>query len=288
MGEKTKSKIIYLLIIPLIISVVSGNFDRVVLLEKRNPNYFNFLGSQKLIESVSADPRNDNLAVFNPASYDDGELFFNTTADGIINIHGISRSEDKTFFISPTQFKLFNGEYDLYTDANPIDPVVLYMWATSIDGKGEFLATSNGNTHFAIDNKKYSSYFLAVYLPAMRECDEQFSVRITPSNFDKKTRQNDKHFDDLHYLTVEISLNELNTISKSDLYIFYNALKFQYAKYNWVSLIFSDGSGMQFVKGNSYGIYGEVDDLGCIKDQALEKQMDFNEIYNLIEEKCIC
>ena len=152
MGGKTKTKIIYLLMIPLMISVVYGNFDRIVLLEKRYPNYFNYLGSQNLVESVSADPRNDNLAVFNPVNFDDGDMFFNITADGIINVHGISRSEGKTIFISPTQFKLFDGEYDLYTDANSTAPVVIYMWATSIDGKGEFLATSNGNTHFAIDN----------------------------------------------------------------------------------------------------------------------------------------
>lgn len=272
--------------IPLMISVVYGNFDRIVLLEKRYPNYFNYLGSQNLVESVSADPRNDNLAVFNPVNFDDGDMFFNITADGIINVHGISRSEGKTIFISPTQFKLFDGEYDLYTDANSTAPVVIYMWATSIDGKGEFLATSNGNTHFAIDNKKYSSYFLAAYLPAMRECDEHFSVRITPSNFDKKTQQKGKHFDDLHYLTAKVSLNELKTISNSDLKVFYNALKFQYSKYDWVSLIFNDGSGLQFVKGDQFGTYGEVDDLGCIKENTIKHQVDFDEIYNLIENKC--
>lgn len=267
-----------------VINVFNQTLDHVLLIENTAPFYFQYLRDdlavqRRIIRKVDDYPDFCNYFVSAAASHDDYSI--SVEEDGSFIFHGKNTDENPTYDTFYKGALLAPGTYRFCT-GNTEDPEKFYVylegWKTDENGNTEktSLATYDGQV-FTIDTSdKYDSYYLGIRVASGYEKESlHLSAQIIPAelspeeNQPSASRESNPADSTMYYnfKTVSVTKDRLPQSAYRDWKTFLTELKYQIKdeSVDWYTVLFDDGTGIEFPQGNSsYGIYGVIDPLGRV------------------------
>lgn len=264
---------------------VSKCIDDVVLLENRNPGYYNNLSrsSKYYISNNAVDEVNENLLTnvmqstdfvkdgFKILVHEDGSFTFSGTYNGV-----------QPTFIYPIEIgRLKSGDYILSDGRASIKngiEVRMFGCNTLSNGEREFgnctRLPGDGVIHWD-ENEFEEAVFDVVIYPGFSAENLCFYPMLRAASSGELPYQNafrklknvpeDQSRDDyVTYLQIKIQKNELKKITKNDWRIFCNEIKYR-KNVDWVCFDFGDGTGIQMKDLNFQDVtIGEIDNIGRV------------------------
>ncbi len=285
-------------------TAVVSFFDNAILLENKNPGYYSYLGNPKVYKSFKQ--YTDIRAV---RDKDDKNLY--TSEMGF----SIERKSDYSFIISGENisnnpiaidvssngFKLENGTYSISENGTyQISGAVydetdnLYLQVVIVDALpdgGESVvevASTRGDNCFEVDNSKHDRYEIRLVIGPRHKIIYNLE-RIIPVVFDENKEKIPIIPDDsslcfrelqlvYKYNIAEIDKNNISEINASDWAVFKGNLRLLYREFDWFTIDFKDGTGIQVIKNNiNTAIYGSLGGEGRVEN--IEGKIAFNKGY---------
>lgn len=254
------------------VDTVSSGLGNFVLLEDRSPGYYEQLSPQKgysfhVPEGLEASGRTKNL-IFSGSRYMNHDGF--TTElheDGSVTVTGVNNEKRVSLMIAG-DILLPAGQYVL-TDGGVSQEDESYYSAATIDNKG--IATASKVKNFELTEADEVSVFIIVqqgvkldgvtFYPEICRADEGDDVYdpypdVVVGAVGGGTRA----------LLFETDREALKNFTDDERILFDNNLAFMYKdRFEWVSISFGDGTGVQIVDCDPDGaLYGKMDIYGRV------------------------
>lgn len=236
--------------------------DNAVLLEKRNPDYWNLFNSGVTYEyeiPAGISPDYGTPFVFDNAldeytllKYEGNGIEVTTDKESIF-IDGVAE-EDMWLNAVEQPITLSDGIYYFSSGNNNLD-CYLDAWK---DDKNNILAR-DGDNYFFKASSKYDWY---KYTIPIKSGDKYENVEITP----KIIKVSDVNGGKTKIRLWSMDRNEWETLADRDRNIFLRQLN-QDKSYDWSSIIFDDGTGIQYTSTESTSVInreGTCDILGRV------------------------
>lgn|GEM_PF-4978422 len=235
--------------------------DKLLLLEKRNPTYWKLLSSEKaeiitLYESVLKYSENDLIKKNILLDYEwevgnqDGVTI---DRDGNrISVNGVVK-QNMWPGLTKDYIALKPGQYFISASGNHED---IYTYLVSVDRNNEIIySREQGNGFFTVSEDAVCKFNLAMTQGA--HINKQ---RIAPV-----ITYLDDHLDhhDGKAAIWHLTHSSFEELTDRDWKLFRRQIKFQEQEYLWCSIIFEDGTGIQFIKGEEKT--GSIDRFGRVK-----------------------
>lgn len=267
---------------------VSGCIDDVVLLEKRNPGYYEYLSKSSVyyVNKEALEKPNNNLLtnVMQTTNFGDNGFEILTHEDGSFTFTGAYTGENP-MYIYPMEIKnLKSGDYILSDgEASIKNGIQMRMFGvkTLPDGTQEYgdCIQLPGEGVFHWDKNAYDRAVIDVEIyPGFTAEDLRFYPMLCDASRGEEPYQNalrkvsvlsdDQNQDDyMKYLEIQLNKQSLNRLDKKDWWILCNEAKYQ-QHVNWLSIDFGDGTGAQICENGPDEIaYGEIDTCGIVRNK---------------------
>ncbi len=203
--------------------------------------------------------------------------------DGSITITGENKTEQVIIVhLSPAHsLSLDDGEYRVSCDTNtPLnDSILFYFEGRYVDPEGiqySLLAQLPDNPVFTLRNELYEDIGLVLAFTPLFETKEPITIHPQIRRADDPSDEymppavimSTIEEDETGFQIFLVDKAEFNQLTDSDWKIFKNNLKYQYqGPYIWTSIIFEDGTGVQFVDSDpDQAIYGAIDPWGRVDE----------------------
>lgn len=266
---------------------VSSYIDDVVLLEKRNPGYYEYLSKSCLyyVSKDMLDKPNDNLLTNGMQTKNFSENGFEILVqeDGSFTFSGTYTGEDVCFIYPVEIGYLKSGDYILSDGgASIVNEIQLRIFGMKKmpDGSIEYgdciELPSEGLLHW--DSNKYDKAVSDVMIyPGFSSenlrfypmlCDASKGTLFYQNAIRKLTSlSNDQNRDDYEaYLEIKLDKQALDKLVNDDWCILYNEVKCQKPA-DWTSIDFGDGTGIQICDNDlDKMIYGDIDTIGRVRN----------------------
>ncbi len=255
---------------------VREGLGSLVLLEGRNPDYYELLSPQKGLsfhvpEGFEVSGRTKNLIL-------SGERYMNRDGftadlheDGSITVSGVNR-EKKLYLMAAGGVALPAGRYAVSDGGVSAEDGSFYL---QVVGEEAPLASLPGSRYFMLAEPQNVSVFIAVeagtelkgvtFYPEICLAEEEDDVYdpcpdavIGASGSDSRA------------LLFETDREALKNFSDDDRILFDNNLYYMYrGRFEWVSLSFGDGTGVQIVGCDpDEAVYGKMDIYGRVYEAS--------------------
>ena len=265
---------------------VSKCIDDAVLLENRNPGYYEFLSNSSInyVSKNVLDESNDNLLtnVMQTTDFRNSGFEILVHEDGTFTFTGRYTGKDP-FYIYPIEIgNLKPGDY-IFSDGGASKDNGIQMRIFGVkelpDGEYEYgnvWKPSDGLFHWDDTEYDYAAINVIIY-PGFYAKDLRFYPMLCAANKSaipyqnalrklKTLSENQNKEDYLSYLEIKIEKKELSKLKKSDWRILCNQARYQ-NKVDWICVNLGDGTGIQIQDNNlDRVIQGEVDNVGRVKN----------------------
>ena len=268
----------------------SSFWDRFLLLNEKQVGYTEYLSldctTEVEIPQKAVSSQISNL-VINGVSDEVSENGYSITVneDGSITFSGTNNGKDHSIRLGLIPFNLPEGEYKIF-DGGVSSEDGLFLYLEGLDTSDglmnrqvlaklpdddSFEASSEyTNYWFGIRLKEgFSSEELTIY-PMISKDDHTGTVEYAPCYASKYAYNENTPF--ITYLSFPISKVLLSEITAKDFNLFVRNIKYSYATdYEWVTLDFKDGTGIEFTYKDESGslkdihaVYGTLDVYGRV------------------------
>ena len=281
------------------------NFDTILLLDENYPSYLEYFSqSEGAVHEIPANVLNSgrvNLLVHNVNNEESPDGYaIRINDDGSIVFSGINNGNDRYITLSGYPFQLPIGKYRI-SDGGASSENGLYLYIEGWDTRDglmtkQILARLPGDGRFETA-PVYSNYWFGIKIPAGFSSEELVVYpMIIDVNDDAGSDNNlsylpcfarqavfGENSSFLSYLTFSVSKVTLSEISVKNLGLFLNNVRYSYlGRYDWVTLDFRDGTGIEFKgrggedpSGKFHAVYGFLDNYGRVirplNDLIIEK-----------------
>lgn len=254
----------FLCIIAFIVVTHKGVIDDVVLLEKRNPGYWNYLSQKNVQTLYTSYPDTNNLLISSLKSTTNNENYYGfsikVNLDGSVRIDGVNYNDE--VHIKYGVIQLRPGEYYFSDGVVATDGAYSYVYSG-----GDTLASLSKNpvnTFIADDQHIKKGFEVGIVISPGTEIHEIYRpmLRSVSSNTEYQP----------YMTTYPLTINESTIIlyknvikqeiSDRDLKLFENSISNDLDDCLWTSIIFSDYSGIQYSKTKT--VTGSSDQFGRI------------------------
>ena len=267
---------------------VNSCIDDAVLLENRNPGYYEYLSNSDIfyVSKAVLDEPNDNLLVntMQTKIFSDKGFEILVHEDGSFTFSGTYTGEEPMYIYPMEIGNLKSGDYILSDGGASIDHGIqmrIFGVKKLSDGsqKYENCVSLPSNCLFHWDKNDcdvamidviiypgFSSDNLRFY-PML--CDISKGNISYQDSFRKLSSLSDDQDQSAYVKFMEIKMGKrsLNRLNKGDWQILYNEIKYQNHA-EWLCINFSDGTGIQIGdKDSNEMVYGEVDAVGRVRNQ---------------------
>ena len=261
------------------------SIDGLVLLEGRNPAYYEYLlnHTEYYVSKDSIDKPNNNLLV-NSIPYNSFENKGATICihkDGSFSFSGEYTGETPTFTYQLRIGDLATGDYRLsdgdasvengiqirfYGVKELPDKSIKYGNCLNLPGNGVFHWESGEYDYACMDVMIYPGFSRKVdFYPMLQKAKEVNSVFQAAIRMYQNLPEYENMEDYLKCKIITIDKAELSALNQQDWQLFRNALKYQ-SGVCWTTLDFGDGTGIQIPLNNiSEMQYGEIDASGRVR-----------------------
>ena len=189
--------------------------------------------------------------------------------EGSVSATGEYDKSNNTIQISRDKVYLEDGEYIFTDGGKTVNHTVYYTYIAGYkNGEGEVVASLPDNNVFVADGLKYDYYIVylkiekgfyldgVTFYPMIRKAD------VSDESFEPHV-ENDQG----KALVFHIHKKDYYALSKLEKYIFLHNLMYINNKYEWVSVLFDDETGIQFLFDELHNArYGGIDKNGRIND----------------------
>ena len=226
--------------------------DNFVLLEKRHPGYGSYL-MPYMGTVVSAPPKDSkNLLISDFQSQSVNGITFTVNEDRTITLNGANTGESFNVFLGDLKFP--KGEYVLSDGVDPSIGIDMYVW----DGNQNKMIAEIYNNHLIIDSTT-ASYQCGFFIAPEATFDSVTVYPMIRSMGDDSYSPYTSTDDSFNAVVFEADKKKLST---EDYRVFEKIIKTQYADFDWVSILYTDGTGTQWIDDSR--IDGAVDIWGRI------------------------
>ncbi len=295
------SRIIAVILTVVFIGMIHQGFPDWFFLESNHPLYYKLFGSNESLLSRynTILPDSDNLLPLNILNEaDNSGIELHRSNDGSIAISGCNLT-GKSIYVhlsAPNAMLLINGTYKISYNNNGsvVDNTSFYFEGRNKTPQGveyTMLGDVSENPVFKLNNEDYESFALVLAFAPGFESEE--TVTIYP-----QIRRVDDPLDEYEppailkttvdegvpaFQTFLVDKAEFNQLTNDDWRIFNNNLKYQYyGSYIWTTIVFEDGTGVQFTDSDpDQAVYGLVDPWGRVEKPLYE-------VHSLDEIKAAC
>ena len=264
--------------------------DQFLLLDERRSRFSEYLGSECITEIEIPEKvvgsQISNL-IINNVSDEVSENGYSITVneDGSITFSGTNNSKERSIGIGLLSSNLPEGGYKIFDGgASSEDGLFLCLegWDTN-DGliNKQVLAKLPDDDSFEISSE-YTNYWFGIRLkegfsseeltiyPMILKADQDDSIEYSPCYATKYAYDDSTSF--VSYISFPVSKVSLSDISAKDFNLFVRNIKYSYAlDYEWVTLDFKDGTGIEFRYKDESGsledihaVYGMLDVYGRV------------------------
>ena len=294
MGKKTLKYILPILWILCCALLFRLGFVKKGLMEaadvQADSSFLEELGSKSLVSYKIQDTQDPaspygNIAVNKLRTGDRDGMDLTVNADGSVTVDGLISRKSGLIVSSPDHMRLQPGEYYLYAEGLPEDyHYIRIVFGTRVNEEDKYkfvkLTQEAGQIYpITIEEPCYCVYGIFVRdgyqarnltLRFMLNREETKDYQPCPM-----TRY-DGSKDMLFYGIFSADKERFRSYSNREYGLLYNNVRFQYnKKYDWITIDFGDGTGIQFLPENDgKGIYGKINHLGYVLEAAgsFEKQ----------------
>lgn len=265
---------------------VSKCIDDAVLLENRNPGYYEYLSNSDIyyVSKEALNQPNDNLLTNVMQNTDFGDIGFKILVheDGTCTFTGKYTGKDP-FYLYPMDIgHLKSGDYILSDGGASVDNGIqmrIFGVKETPNGESEHEERVQlpGDGEFSWDETNYYCAKLDVIIyPGFSAENLRFYPMLCEESKGKIPYQNalrkvaslsddQVENDYITYMEIRTTKESLNELKKKDWQILYNEAKYQ-KHVNWVTIDFGDGTGVQICDNDpNMMIYGEIDTVGRVR-----------------------
>ncbi len=276
--------IIAVSILLVVLIFVSGDtVDNIVLLENRNPGFIRYLSDPTVfyVRKDSTEQVTANFLVSTMESTEIDGITISANDDGTLLVNGSYNGHKPTYIYPNTIDYLPTGDYILSDgNASTVGGLQVRFWGVNtryggITEYGNWNELPNSGSFFwnpeeyeipRMDIVIYPGFNAENLLvkPMLRKAsdktaDYQIPVRILSDN--KGVGEADLYF---KYATVVLPKQTLKSLNSTDWQLFQKST-IRGTKYDWVTVDFEDGTGIEFDPNNpSQSKYGEIDNFGRV------------------------
>ena len=210
--------------------------DNLVLLENRNPGYWNYLNPE-MGTVVNVPPEGaKNLLIIDPEDQEQNGVTFTVNEDHTITLNGTNTGEGFNFSLG--KLSMPDGNY-IMTDGAPVPGVNMYVWCNQLEETAAF----GSNEKFEVVNKS-TSYHCGIRIDSGVALDD---VVIYPMIRNSGDDSYEPYFEPNQCATALIYKAENGVVTNEDVKILERNIK--NFKCSWTSIIYQDGTGIQVKDG---------------------------------------
>lgn len=266
---------------------VNRCIDDAVLLENRNPGYYEYLSNSDIyyVSKAALDEPNDNLLVntMQTKNFSDKGFEILVHEDGSFTFSGTYTGEEPMYIYPMEIGNLKSGDYILSDGGASVDKGIqarIFGVRELSNGEREYgnSAVLPGDEIFHWDDTKYDyAKFDVVISPGFSANNLRFypillNEKHSGMKYQSALRKlsylsdNQNREDYVSYLSIKMKADHISKLSKSDWQILCNEARYQ-KKVNWISVDLCDGTGIQIKDNNLDEILkGEVDCVGRVRN----------------------
>jgi len=234
---------------------------------------------------------NENLVInaLQPGNVD--QLSIAVNRDGSVTLNGQYYGDSSSYMMSPSSFMLSEGDYVI--DAGDVlqdqEHCHFYIegWKETEEGtKKEILAMTPQKTEFHIERGQYDRFWYGINIvdgfsadnetlyPVIAEVKE--AKQVIDSYMPCAVRYYSGDEETSRFIIYYLSKSDLSIIPKRDWAVFVHNIVYRLSgQYDWCSVVFDDGTGIQYQSEASDGvIYGKSDPYGRIKQEYMRFEID--------------
>ena len=247
------------------------NLDDIILLENRNPTYWELLNSDNSntyfkVEGIDKVVTSTNLFDTWIVSHQINNVIFKGKDKKTLLLYGNNYSDDIYEHITGV-FSLEDGEYEFYLDdAVQNEFIDVYVDAQRLDGGVDTLAFWGENAEFNVKNKLYSQIGVCVRIKNGFDSD---GYLLKPVIIDKMPYEmvymsdNDiAERSSCQYRIYNLTKDEYNKLTDGDRHLFQRIVRTYLKEDQWITLCFEDNTGIE-IKDGFYS-YGSINQFGQI------------------------
>lgn len=214
--------------------------DNMVLLEKRHPGYWDYLSPTHGMKIKVPPFKYNNLLVSDIKNQEQNGVTLTVNSDHSITLNGKNSSGGIINFVLGG-ITLPNGGYIVSDNVDPALGVDIYVWANDL----EKLVAYGDGASLRIDNS-ISSYHCGIHVDPEAALDNIIVYPMIRSSSEGEYVPYLSSADCANAILFEI---EKGSVNENDLKILENNIS-QYSDYDWISIKYPDGTGIQWKAGN--------------------------------------
>lgn len=264
---------------------VNSCIDDAVLLENRNPGYYEYLSDSDIfyVSKAVLDKPNDNLLVntMQTKNFSDKGFEILVHEDGSFTFSGTYTGEEPMYIYPMEIGNLKSGDYILSDGGASVDKGIqarVFGVRELSNGEREYgnSAALPGDEIFHWDDTKYDyakfdvviypgfsadslSFYPMLYSAKKSKMQYENALRKLPYLSDDQNRE-----DYVSYLNIKLDNNHISELRDADWRILCNQARYQ-KKVNWVSVDLCDGTGIQVYDNDlDKTLVGKIDTVGRV------------------------